>query len=242
MTKYEEPGVEPKLGDEITLNWQKQAEAELKNGYRVLTLDKFRNRENVIIHIFHPNQGIDSEASEAYGRTYSKFIKDPDIMTKKQLLKVLEEKGVWGAEEDALVESAREDMREIEFQVAKMRKAGNFNKDRMNSLRSQWFEFKNKLHTLLVEQQMILANTVEGYAESSERLVKLSHCVKFADGTRVWENVEAINVESDRIALTTMAQEATMFWLGLTNEIINELPAKLIFGGEETNQETSTDD
>lgn len=239
MSKFEDENVIPKLGDDIPESWQKQAEAEIKNGYRVLTLDKFKGKDNVEIHIFFPNQKVDYEATEAYSRVYSKFIKDKDFVTRKIMKKILEEKGVWGKEEEDLVEELRESMRDIEYEVAKLRKNEDFNKKNIANLKTVWIAKRKQLQECLIELNTILMNTVEGMAEEAERKVKLSHCVKYANGDRVWPTIEDYDNENDRVSLLTIGKEATLFWFGLTNEIINDLPADLIFGREETNQESS---
>jgi len=228
--------VEPKLGDEIPETWTKQSDLEIKNRYRIVNVESYKG-EALTVHVHHPTHGEEILSSEEYSKAFSRYLKDPDLMSKKEMNRILKEKGIWGDAEEEIVDSTRERMRDIELTVAKMKKKGNPNKATVNRYRKEWKELREKLHTLLTEQQTILSNTLEGKAEDVERKMKLSLCVKFADGNRLWPNVSDLDDETEKIPLYQIMREATLFWMGLTSEIIDELPVKLIFGGEEEESE-----
>jgi hypothetical protein len=228
-----EPKIEPKLGDDIPEEWIKKAEKEIKASYRTIVLNEFRKEKDVELHIHQPTSGIESISSDSYTKAFSRLIKDKDILTRKQMERLLEDRGDWGKDQEETVETIREDMREIELRVAKMRKKGNFNSATMNKLRSQWINKREEISDLLNEKNSMLSNTVEGRAEEEEVKAKLSFCVKFPNGDHVWKSVEELNNESDRIAVVQLVNESLLFWAGLTQEIIDDLPVRLMFGGEE---------
>jgi len=235
MLDTESQKIEPKLGDEIPESWTKQSELEIKNRYRIVDVESYKG-EPLTVHIHHPTHGEEILASDAYSKTYSKYLKDKDLMSKKEMDKILKEKEIWGDAEEAIVENTRERMRDVELTVAKMRKKDNFNRATMNRYRKEWIELREKLHTLLTEHQTILSNTVEGKAEDEERQVKLFLCVRKPDGTRLWETEKDLEAEQERTPLTQIMREAVLFWMGLTSEIIDELPIKMLFGGEEESE------
>ena len=231
--------IEPRLGDELPEDWVKNAEKEIKTQYRTVWLDNFRGGEKVEIHIFQPNTKEEGITSDASARQFGVSLKDPDILSKKQMLKILADKGIWGETEENKLDSLREDMRAIEFTVAKMRKRGNVNKAVMAKHRETWKQKRFEINVLLSEKNSYLSNTVEGRAEEAEIRTRLSLCVKFPDGQRVWPTMQALDEETDRSALSVVINSAMLFWAGLTQEIIDELPVNILFGRESTDQKNS---
>jgi len=224
---------EPRLGDEIPESILKQAEDEIKKKYKSITLPAFKGKTDCVVHIYHPNPGEASIASDAYSEAFSKFISNSNLLTKDQLLEKIKEKGIWGDKDEALIESLRDDLHDIELNVAQMRKRGRYTKQQMDVWRSKWYAVKNQLHDVLRKQTELLSNSIEGRASEQEIKVKMSLCVKYPDGKRVWNSVEELNNEEEFNVVIFLVKECMMFWSGLTQEIIDVLPAELIFGGEE---------
>jgi len=234
-TKVAKKEVEPRLGDEIPEDWLKKAEKEIKSQYRLVTLDEFRDDKEVDIHIFQTTSGVDSKATDAYAKAFNRLIDDPDLKTRKQMEATLKNKGIWGEEQEKEVEGLRDDMRATELDVAGLHKKKTYNKATMNRLRTTWMEKRARITELITEKTSFLANTIEGRSEEEEVKVKLSLCVKYPDGTLVWNSVEELNNEINKFAVIRLVNEAMLFWSGLTQEIIDYLPAEM-FGGEETSE------
>lgn len=229
--------IEPRLGDSIPDSWTKKAESEMRSKYRTIVLDHFRGEEKVELHIHQLTSGDDSVATDAYTRVFNRLLRDPDFMMREQLSEVLEEKGVWGKKQEDKVEDVREDMHVIELKIAKMRQVGKVSPKTIKQYRDIWFEKRNQLSKLLSKKSSFLSNSVEGRAEEEEIKAKLFLCVKLPNGNRIWDSIDELNNESDRVLVTRLVGECMLFWAGLTQEIIDELPAKLIFGGEESELE-----
>jgi len=228
--------VEPKLGDEIPDQWLKEAEDQMKAGYKLVIIPQFRDEKDVEVYIYTPDSGEESLATDAYTKAFNRLIKDDDLMTRDQLEKVLANKGIWGEEQEKLTDDAQEEMRAIELVVAKMRKKGNYNKARMNALRIKWKAKREELNQLMVKKNNLLSNAIEGRCEEQEVRAKLSLCVKFPDGERVWKSLEEFGQEKDKVAVLQLLREAIFFWAGLSQEIISELPVRMLFGGEEESE------
>lgn len=224
--------IEPRLGDEIPEDLLRQARKEINSKYRTFTLDQFRDKKDTEIRIYQPTSGVDSIAQDAYTKVYNRLLKDPDLMTRRQVEKLINEKGIWGDSQQKQIENLTNDMRDIELNVAQMRKKGNFNKATMNRFRNEWKNKRTQVNDLIREKTNILSNSVEGRAEEEEIRVKLSLCVKYPDESLVWSSLEELNNETDRFALAKIVNEAMLFWSGLTQEIIDELPVKLLFDRE----------
>lgn len=235
MVENEEKVI-PRLGDNIPEDWIRKAESEIKTGYRSITFPEFRGEKNVEIHIYHPTSRIDSLASDIYTKTFNRLIRDEDLLTKKQLLDNLNKRSIWTEEDDKDIQNKKEKMREIEWQVAKMRQKGGYNKATMSRLRITWEKYRDELTEKISGKNELLSNSIEGRAEEEELKIKLSYCVKYQDGSLVWPTPKHFDDEINKIFIVTILNEALMFWAGLTQEIISELPTKLIFGGEEPSE------
>lgn len=230
----ERKNIEPRLSDDIPNDWLKKAATEIKAKYRSVIFPEFKGEKDVEIRVYHPTPGEETICSNVYTKCFDKLIKDPDILTKKEISKILETRGVYGKEQDEIIENLREEMGDIEFTVAKMKKSGKYNKTVMSRHREAWKSKREEINRLFAEKNTYLSNTVEGHAEEEEVKCKLSLCVKKTDGTRVWESLEDLNNESEKFIVIRLLNESMLFWSGLTQEIIDELPIKLLFGGEES--------
>jgi len=229
---------EPRLGDKIPEVDIKKAEKEIKQKYRSITFETFRDKKNVEIHIHNTNPKIESEATDAYVKTFNRLIQDPDILTKDQLEEILIQRGIWGKDKEEKVADYYEEIKLIELAVADMRKKHKVNKKKLDYYRDKWYEYRDKIAQMYEEHNQYLNNSVEGRANEREIKVRLSHCVKFANGDRVWDSIEALDQEEDQDMLYKITQEALLFWAGLSQEIIQVLPAEQLFGGEEEKSDT----
>lgn len=231
--KTRDEKIEPRLGDEIPKDWIKKAEKEIKAKYREVILDEFRDKKDVRIHIFQTTSGVDGKSTDAYARAFNRLIDDPTLKTRKQMENLLSSRGIWGEDQEKQIESIRESMRDVELSVAKMRKNKKYNRATMNRLRKSWMDSRSEITDLLSEKNAFLANTVEGRAEEEEVKVKLFLCVKNPDGTLVWNTIEELNDETDKVSVVRLVSEAMLFWAGLTQEIIDYLPTEIFGGGGE---------
>ena len=231
----------PELSDEIPLSWLKDAEKEIKARYRSVVIPEFRGEENVELHIYQPNNEVDGIASDHYARAYNRFLKDKDLMTKSEMEKLLEERGLWTEKEETLIKDLQTDQEDIQFAVAKLRERKDYNKTVYEKHKKAWLAIRGKIQDLYSEKVKFFSNTVEGRAEEEEVKVRLSLCVKYPDGKRVWNSFQEFQNESERFSTLKILNEAVIFWNGLTQEIIDRLPIELAFGGEVDQKTSKTD-
>ncbi len=228
---------EPRLGDEIPEEILKQSLKEINSKYRSIKLDEFRGNKDVEIHIYQPTSKEGAIASDAYTHKYNKLMRDPDLLTKKQMLKIMEERGIWGKEQEDKYTNLQDDMQEIRLATQKLRANAERRKvpeddprvkKDLDNLRKQ-FEGKHREGIAMLEDKAsYLSRTIEASAEEEEIKTKLSLCVKFPDGTLVWPTIEDLEAETDRLAIIKITQESMFFWNGLTQEIIERLSAGMI--------------
>lgn len=232
--------IEPKLGDPIPEDWVKQAEREIKSRFRSFTLEKFKGQDNVELHIWHPTTADESYSSLIYSKAYNRLLRDPDMLSKSQLLEILKERGVWGDKQEKELEQLREDLEAIQLEVAHYRtKIKKIDKKYLDTLKKKWYDTKDKIQNKISERESLLNSSIESRAEEEQLKAKLSRCVKYPDGRCVWESYEVLDSDHDRNDVIAVINDALLFWVGLTQEIVSDLPARLVFGGEENDQEIS---
>lgn len=75
-----------------------EAEEILVKGYKEIM---FGDKK---VFVRHPNLKEQGMLQRDYAVQFGKMIKDPDIMTRRQLAKILEEKGIWTEKEERSLE------------------------------------------------------------------------------------------------------------------------------------------
>ena len=232
----------PQMGDPIPEETLKVAEAEVKSNQRIIHLKSFRGDTDVEISIVNPTPYTESLASGAYSRVFSKLLQEGDLMTRKQLVAIFEERGIWGKVEEDKLTNLYEDKYNLELSVAEARSKDKISAENLKKQKTKWLGIQGKINDLLSEKTQFLFNSIERHAEEAETKAKLSQCVKTVDGTSVWPTVDDLDREEDNEAIGYITHEALFFWRGLSPEIIQDLPANILFGGEEDQETEQTDE
>lgn len=232
----------PEVGDPLPSNWIEKAEAELKSNKRILKVKNFRDQEECEIHIFRPTVDEDSQAAYVYSKVFNKYLSDPDFKTNSEMEKVLEDRGIYGQPQKDRLDRIRDDMNAVAIEICSIRDDDDY-KEKVVSLRKQWVDLRNEAQEISILRQSFMGNTVESKAEEERNQVRLSLCVKFADGTRVWPDISDLKNEKDMGNLSFIITEAMTFWAGLNTEIIHALPDEIIDSlGSKVNQTSSKTD
>jgi len=215
--------IEPKLGDPIPQNWLEKAKVELRANYRSIKLDEFRGEKDVEIYVYRSTLKVDTIASYKYSECYNNLLKK-GFPLKEEMLNTLKERGLWGDKQEEEFETIKEDMRQVEIKVALLRSKPNYNKVTFNNSRKDYMKLKDRLSELITKKTSYLSNTIESKAEEEQIKVKLSLCVKYPDGRLVWDSLDSLDNEIDNNVLMKITNEFISFSLGLTQEIIDNLP------------------
>ena len=231
--------IEPKLGDKVPSDWLEKAQANLKNKFKTLELQEFRDKENVVLHIHRPTVNCDTFASDAYSKIFNKLLNDPDYKTNDEMEQVLISRGLWGRDHDDKIEAIENDMQAIAVDVCTIRDNKNAQR-KVSELKKVWKGLQSKLQEINFKKQQYLGNTIESRAEEAKLKVKLSLCVKYPDGTQVWPTVNDLCNEEDTVAVSQIVNDAVLFWSGISAEIIQGLPDHIFDKiGEAVSQSTS---
>ena len=210
----------------------KKAEQEIILGYKPITLDKFRGKENVEIHIYHPTIGEDSTIADAYAESYNRFLLDPTsrLISRDKIVKLLESKKLWTQEDEKAIEDLKNRMRDLMLKLSQLKSKNLFNSATEARFRIQLADIRSQLTEIIAIKQRYLNQTIEGRAEEDSLKLKLVLCTRFTDGSRVWNSSDDLNKENDdeKINVMKIIEEAILFWSGVSQEVLDNLPERII--------------
>jgi hypothetical protein len=231
-------------GDEIPKDILAKAEKEIELGYRELSVENFKGREKAILRIFHPDISAQEQIASCYAEAYNNLLTSntSKIITRKQMSAILEKKGIWGKLDDEKTESIKRDITDLELRILTEKRRGRIEDDRMKEYQSTYIELRNKLLEHLANKEHFFAQTIESRAEEASNLLKLILCVRFEDGSYVWENIESLKKENNNREILPVVTEAYYYWSGLSREILDLLPESIFSQGEPLEQSREQSD
>lgn len=184
--------------------------AEIERGYRIVENTPWGRIR--IYDISFPK--VARRADEAYARTYGRLVKDSDYMTQKQMLRLLDERGIWTKEDEARLESIA---REIQEKGKAARALAG--KDREEA-KKEIQELAQRYWDLVIERQRHLGATIETLAETDRRMAAIVAAVRRDTGSEddgyeacepVWGSVDELESEPPDRFLFIQA-ECHRFW------------------------------
>ena len=216
--------IDPKLGDEIPVNYITKAIAELKAGYReVKTL---RHGEPFVIKITHPSLGQEMELARVSTDKYNELLSTKGYRTRKQLEKELRDRGSITAVDDKRIEDISKSLTTCleEYNLAITERT--MSDEDLNELRKRYYSTRDKLFELHGEKSVHFINSIESICEQWQGFYKMVFCLKDQEDKQIWNSIDELLSETDRSFLSDMITESQMFWSGLSKEVL-DLPRVL---------------
>lgn len=222
---------------------QDKAEKELKNGYRELTLDKFKDKEDVLIKIYHPDVGIQEKLSIYYAKSYNELLRDSTskVPTRKQMLAILREKEIWTDKDEESIKTLRDKLSKTELEAIRERGKKHPNTATIEKYRKQYEKIRTDIMEAMMTRESAMGQTIESLAERDNNLLRLVYCAKYADGDQIWENLDDLKRENNEPRVYDIMTEANYFWNGINQEVLDLLPDEIFSLGAdlEKSQEVS---
>lgn len=219
--------VEPKLGDIVPTNFLDKASAELKAGYREVSIS--RNGKPFIIRIEHPSIADELRINREYTNKYNELIKDGSSLTKKELENELKKRKVITSLDEERVNQLTNSIKKIiEDYNLYLTSNNKPSQKKMDQLRSQYYELRDKLLEANRELNEHYINSIESIAEQYQSFLKMTLCIKDIDGKPIWASLEELlNEKYDRLFVSQCIQESQLFWSNISREILYDLPGVL---------------
>jgi len=211
----------------------KRAEIELTKGYRVVDVPPYGE-----LHIHKPTIDDDYAADLAYAKEVSRLMdNDPDIPTTEEMELKLEKRGAWTKVDEETLSDLRGEVVEIQTKIvlAKMEYKSSSKLDVKTKISELTKEYE-KIRLVFLKKQAtrsrFMSLTLEGRADEKRLIVKMSHCVKYPNGKRVWKTPEDLKKEKDSEPVGRLVFEFITFTQGVDPRVLEQIPDLLNEIGE----------
>lgn len=177
----------------------------------------------VEIFVRKPTNGDLGKAEKVRIKSWSSCKKDPDIMSKIQLNKFLEDRGIWNKEKESQKKSLEKEIIDLEKRLVKPGKK----RVKLSEARSIAIEMRKKrkeYRDLISEKIELESNTIESIAENSRFDFLVTRCTFYKDSEeRVYNNVEDYNNDDTNIPYVAAAALGQIMY-NLTDSFESVLP------------------
>jgi len=203
----------------------KRAEIELSKGYRIIDIPIYGE-----LYIHKPTIDDDYEADLAYAKEVSILMeKEPNIPTTEEMEAKLEKRGAWTKVDEESLDDLRQEVvtTSTELVVAKAEYKSNNKvsiKNRINKLTETYKELRTKFLKKQATRSRFMSLTLEGRADEKRLIVKMSHCIKYPNGKRVWETPEDLKKEKDSEPVGRLVFEFITFTQGIDPRVLEQIP------------------
>jgi hypothetical protein len=179
--------------------------------------------EKVEIYIRKPTNGELTRAEKVRVKSWSKFKSDPDIMSKVQLNRYLEDRGIWDKKKEAEKKQLEKEISELQDRLTRPGKK----KVKLSEARTTAIELRKKrteYRELISEKIELESNTTESLADNARFDFLVTCCTFYKDeDKRVYNSVEDYDKDSTNIAFTAAAALGQLLY-NLTDSFEASLP------------------
>lgn len=188
---------------------------EVSQGYRDWELKETKYRTRF------PTPKEDASARIAYATAFNEAL-SKNLPTQKQMRKTLEEKGIWGDDEEREIVGIRDKIAQLETILSK--KSPKDQSKTTRKLAGELLELRSKAIEASSQLTDFMANTIEALAEESKQAYYVSTCTELQDGTKVWETPEDFMNSRDSTLVNAATYQYITFTNGLAENYIEMLP------------------
>lgn len=168
--------------------------------------------EKVKIFVTRPTNSTIKNADRYRAKTWNQCITD-GVLTKKELGKLMRDRGIWNEAKD---EEEKKIVEEIQGLERKLYLGGGDKKRKLSegqSIAVQMRRLRMKLRELISERLSLEENTAEALADNSKFDYFVADCTFYANGQKVYKDVEDYNQKSsDEVAFAAAGALAEMMY------------------------------
>jgi hypothetical protein len=168
--------------------------------------------KNVKIYVVRPNNNTIKNADRYRAKTWNQCITD-GVLTKKELSKVMTDRGIWDEDKDEQERKIVEDIQSLE---RKLFLGGGDKKRKLSegqSIAIEMRKLRGKLRELIGQRLALEENTAEALSDNAKFDYLVADCTFYANGQKVYNSVEDYNQKSsDEIAFAAAGALAEMLY------------------------------
>lgn len=166
----------------------------------------------VKIYVVRPNNNTIKNADRYRAKTWNQCITD-GVLTKKELSKVMSDRGIWDEDKDEQERKIVEDIQSLE---RKLFLGGGDKKRKLSegqSIAIEMRKLRGKLRELIGQRLALEENTAEALSDNAKFDYLVADCTFYANGQKVYNSVEDYNQKSsDEIAFAAAGALAEMLY------------------------------
>lgn len=190
---------------------------------RKVELGEGDDKKEIEIVVQQPNNDILKKAERHKSRVWNEAIQD-GVLTKKELEKVLEKRGIWDDSKSAAEKAITEKIVELE---KKLYHGDGKKKPKLSKGRELAIEIRRqriKLRKLLTEKLAMEENTADNLADNARFDYLVAHCTFHKNGQPYYKNFQDYdNRSADAVAFTAAAALSEMLY-NLDSSFEKKLP------------------
>jgi len=200
-------------------------ELTLVNGYKPFPLtQRYKPRKHTELHIHHPTIGEEADIDDYHSKTMARLVKDKECITESEMMKILEERGIWNRAEDKELDRINDRLSTVSTRIIGLLdlELTDEVKEKLDALRKERDELTEKRDDALRKKQKYLSSTIESASQRELIKKKIQLCVKYPDGSKVWNSLEELNSEEDKTLVYDLIYKCMIFWAGISSRFLEK--------------------
>jgi len=191
---------------------------DVTRGYREFEVD---NLGPVVVKF--PGILDDEKIELECSRLYNILLQDREMLTEKEILDILERRGIWGDEQEKRLAMAVEEYQDIQFRLNSEKVKDKPKMKKVESITKEAREMETVIQELNSIKSKHVLNSIESRVEEVRQRTKLACCVYSVDkdeegnaipGERLWDSTEKLTKENKAVVLDVFTK-ANLYWSGL---------------------------
>jgi len=170
------------------------------------------SKQKVTIYVVRPTNNTIKNADRYRAKSWNQCITE-GVLTKKELSKVMHDRGIWDEDKD---EQERKIVEEIQLLERKLFLGGGDKKRKLSEGQRLAIEMRRlriKLRELISQRLALEENTAEALSDNAKFDYLVADCTFYANGQKVYNSVEDYNQKSsDEIAFAAATALAEMLY------------------------------
>jgi len=202
----------------------KKIEMEMEKGYRVITVAPYGE-----IQLHKPTVKDDYEAELVYAKEIGSLMDSQGLVTLEEMEAKLDKRGTWTKEDKNRLDTIKNEMVSVNTDLFlarseyKVKKTPDL-KRRIKELDKKYAELRTEFFKKESLRSRFMSLTIEGRADERRLVAKMSKCVTYLDGKRIWENPEDLEKERDSESVGRIVFEFITYIQGVDPRILQQVP------------------
>lgn len=192
-----------------------KVEQEMKTGYRIVEFDDVNYR------VYLPSIKDDELLVEYKNKVVSRCLKDSSLMLQAEVMKIMEERGIWDQSKEREETNLKERIRDVYKDIQNERVKDEPNEDRLDELKRERIAVDIRLRLLTKSKDFFMNSTVESTIENEMLKYKVVLCAKNEDGSRIFNSIEEFENHQNRAFVEYLSAAAMYFWAGIDQSLFD---------------------